>query len=255
MLDLPRVYPVTLRQYEIEGEAEMKKKLDAYRKRLDPAQIAAGMNAAAKNAYRPAEDAVTLLNACRFPSAAALAILAIEEAGKVSVLRGLSLAMTDDEVAEGWKTYRTQTRKNVAWLLPTLAATGARKLDDFKPLFSGDSDHPCVLDQLKQIAFYTDCLGDANWSMPDEVIDESVARMLVDTAKVLAHSHECTEQERILWTEHLGPVFKLKDPDLLKQALTSWYSAMQTAGLKLEGPNEMERFIQDGIGPDTLSRG
>ena len=42
-------------------------------------------------------------------------------------------------------------------------------------LVSGDSDHPYVLDQLKQIAFYTDCLGDAHWSIPDEVIDESPA--------------------------------------------------------------------------------
>jgi AbiV family abortive infection protein len=248
------VGPNTLRHYGIEGEARMKKKLDAYRERLDPAQITAGMNAAARNAHRLAEDAATLLDARRFPSAAALAILAIEEAGKISVLRELSIATSDNEVAEGWKTYRTHTRKNVTWPLPTLVAAGAQKLDDFRPLFSGDSDHPYVLDQLKQIAFYTDCLGDVHWSIPDEVVDESLARMLVDTAKVFARGQECTEQEVILWIEHLGPVFKQKDLDFMKQALASWYAAMQASGLKPDGPNEMEQFIQEGIGPDVLSR-
>ena len=205
----------------MESEVQMKKKLDAYRKRLDSAQIATGMNAAAKNACRLAEDAAALLDLRRFTSAASLAILAIEEAGKISVLRGLSVARTDDEVAEGWKDYRTHTRKNVTWLLPTLAAAGAQKLDDFRPLFSDDSDHPYVLDQLKQIAFYTDCLGGAHWSIPEEVIDESLARLLVDTAKIFAHSDEFSEQEILLWIEHLGPVLRQKDPDFMKQALVS----------------------------------
>ena len=231
----------------------MKKKLDAYKGRLSPAQIAAGMSAAAENAHRLAEDAATLLDARRFPSAAALAILAIEEAGKISVLRELSVATTNDEVAEGWKTYRTHTRKNVIWLLPTLAAAGAKKLNDFRPLFRGDSDHPFVLDQLKQIAFYTDCLGHAHWSIPNQVIDESIAHMLVGTARIFAQSLEYKEQEIILWIEHLGPAFRQKDPDFIKQALASWYAAMQGSGLKPEGPNEMEDFIQ-GLRLDTTSR-
>jgi AbiV family abortive infection protein len=135
----------------------MKKKLNIFRGRLEPAEIAAGMNAAAGNAYRLAEDASALFDERHFPSAAALAILAIEEAGKISILRELSVATTDGEVAEPWKAYRSHTRKNLTSLLPALAAAGATKLDDFKPLFSDDSDHPFVLDQLKRIGFYTDC--------------------------------------------------------------------------------------------------
>lgn len=79
--------------------------------------------------------------------------------------------------------------------------------------------------------------------------------MLVDAAMVFAHSHDCTEQEVILWIERLGAVFKREDPDFMKQALTSWYAAMQASGLNPEGPNEMEHFIQEGIGPEALSRG
>lgn len=37
--------------------------------------------------------------------------------------------------------------------------TGMIKLDDLRPLFEPDAEHPYILDQLKQIAFYTDSLG------------------------------------------------------------------------------------------------
>lgn len=63
----------------------MQKKLDAYRGKLSTAEIAKGMTVAGRNARRLADDAVTLLAAGSFPTAASLAALAIEEAGKVSM--------------------------------------------------------------------------------------------------------------------------------------------------------------------------
>jgi AbiV family abortive infection protein len=224
----------------------MKKKLDAYRGRLSAAEIVEGMNAASKNARRLSEDAACLFTAGRFPTAASLAILAIEEAGKVSILRALALAASDVEAAEVWKEYRAHTRKNLAWLLPQLAASGARNLDDLRPLFDETSDHPFVLDQLKQLGFYTDCLGKAHWAVPPDVIDEALAQMLVQTAKVFACDREYTEKEIELWVEHVGPVWK-KDPSWMKQALVNWYAAMQACGLAAEGTNEMERFVRDGL--------
>jgi len=184
----------------------MKKKLNAYRGRLTTAQIAQGMNAAAKNAQRLAGDAVALLEAHRSPTAASLAILLIEESGKISILRSLSLAMTSDQVLDAWKDYRSHISKNVAWLLPQLVAAGARKLDDLRPLFDKDSDHPYVLDQIKQLGFYTDCLGQAHWSTPDATIDKDLAQMLVKVATLLAGKHEYTRTEVELWVEHIGPV-------------------------------------------------
>ncbi len=224
----------------------MKKKLDANRGKLTTAQIAQGMSAAAQNARRLAGDAVALLKAHRFPTAASLAILSIEESGKISILRSLSLATTVDEVSDAWKDYRSHTQKNVAWLLPQLVVAGARKLDDLRPLFEKDSDHPYVLDQIKQLGFYTDCLGRAHWSTPDSAIDESLAEMLVKVASLLAGKHEYTKIEVDLWVEHIGPVSK-KEHALMKQALVNWYAAMQKMGLVPEGANEMEQFVRDGF--------
>jgi AbiV family abortive infection protein len=224
----------------------MKKKLDAYRGRLSAARIAEGMNAAAKNARRLSEDAAILLAAGRFPTAGSVAVLAIEEAGKVSILRALALAASDAEAAEAWKDYRSHTRKNVAWLLPELAAAGARKLDDLRPLFDETSDHPFVLDQIKQLGFYTDCLGKAHWAIPSDTIDEGLARILVRIAQLFARDREYSQKEVKLWIEHIGPIWK-KDPSWMKQALVNWYAAMQVAGLAAEGPNEMEQFIRHGL--------
>jgi len=224
----------------------MKKKLDAYRGRLDASQVATGINAAIENAKRLADDASLLLEVGRFPTAASLSILSIEESGKVSILRALSVAIDEKEVLYAWKDYRSHVMKNVAWILPQLVVQGARKLDDLKPIFSKDSEHPYLLDQVKQLGFYTDCLGKAHWSLPNEVIDDKLARTLVQTAKLLAKGKQISKKEIELWMKHIGPVWK-KDPAWMKQALINWYAEMQQQGLATEGNNKMQQFIRDGI--------
>lgn len=227
----------------------VKKTLDAYRGGLTAAQIANGMNAACENANRLADDAHILLDAARIPSALAVAILAIEETGKISILRRLAIATNDREISDAWKEYRSHTSKNVMWMFPALIAGGARKLEDFRPLFSGSSDHPFVLDQLKQISFYTDCLGKAHWSVPCEVIDESLARSIVMTAKLLAGKPTHTEKEVALWSEHMRPAYASRDLDLMKHALTKWHAAMHANGLTTGDADGMDRFIFEGIRP------
>ena len=221
----------------------MSKKLHSYRGRLTPAQIADGMNAALDNAHRLVVDAEILIKARAFASASSLAILAIEEAGKISVLRELSLACSDTDVIAAWKDYRSHTKKNVSWILPELIAKGARKLEDFRPIFDSTSDHPYVLDQLKQIGFYTDCLGNAHWSKPVEVIDEPLAHTLVETARAFANGPRHTAKEIQLWIEHLGPVWK-KDMAWMKQALINWHKAMQMAGLAHGNQDGFENFVR-----------
>ena len=220
----------------------MKKKLETYQGKLTSSQIADGMNAAAANAQRLLADATTLFEARRFPTAVSLAVLSIEEAGKISILRSLALVSTNTEASEVWREYRSHVRKNVLWLFPQLVADGARKLDDFKELFEKESEHPYTLDQVKQLGFYTDCLGNAHWSSPDAVIDEGLARMLVNVAKILVQKSHYTEEEIQLWREHIGPVWK-REPNRMKEALVAWYAAMQQKGLAPKGSNEMEQFV------------
>jgi AbiV family abortive infection protein len=220
-----------------------KKKLDQYFGHLSPHQIAEGMNAAIDNAARLVHDARILLESHSYPSAASLAILAIEEAGKVTMLRELALARDEFEWIDAWRGYRSHTRKNFMWLLPEMAIHGARKLRDFHKLTDPASEHPYILDQVKQIGFYTDCLGASHWSHPNEVIDETLASTLLDIATLLATKHHVTTKEVELWIKHMQPVWRSSAVQM-EGALKNWYADMQAHGLVTPGDNEMVSFSE-----------
>jgi AbiV family abortive infection protein len=225
----------------------MKKKLDAYVGKLNARQVADGINAAAKNAKRLLEDALTLYEKERYPSARSLAILSIEESGKISILRGLILEKEQKDVFEAWKSYRSHTKKNAMWILLDPFKSGARKLSDFQMAVEPDSEHTFLLDQLKQVGFYSDCLGKAHWSIPDEVVQKETVDGILLVAKVLSEKEEVTTREMELWVDHLGPIWK-KSKEQMEAGVVNWYAAMQAEGLKESGKNEMAEFIIDGIG-------
>ncbi|MBI2058899.1 MAG: AbiV family abortive infection protein [Nitrospirae bacterium] len=100
------------------------KKLTQHRGELSLAMIAEGINAARANARRLLDDAKTLQDAGRTHSAVALAILSIEESGKISILRQMVLCESETEWRHAWKDYRSHTSKNTAWILGELAAKG-----------------------------------------------------------------------------------------------------------------------------------
>jgi AbiV family abortive infection protein len=225
----------------------MKKKLNSYSGKLSVEQIAFGIRAAQKNAIRLQKDAQVLLEEGRFPSATALAILSIEESGKIPILRELCLAKNEQDITNSWRSYRTHTSKNAQWIVSELVAKGARRMDDLSSVFDKTSDHPYILDQIKQISFYTDCLGNAHWSEPGEIIDKKLAQTLVAIAQIQANDSEVTVRELELWIQHLGPVWKTTDLEV-KKALIAWYGDLQREGLKPKGRNEMEHFVWFGIG-------
>lgn len=224
----------------------MKKKLDFYKGNLTLQQIVTGINAAAKNAKRLLADAQTLFDGGSYPTATALAILSIEESGKISILRELSLAKDEEEIGEVWKRYRNHSSKNAHWILTDLVANGARRLDDLRSIFNKESDHPYVLDQVKQISFYTDCLGKAHWSKPEDIIDKKLAKSILAIASVHSCHSNTSIDELELWVKHLGPAWKTTNA-AIKNALIHWYADLQRHGLKPQGRNEMEHFIRFGM--------
>lgn len=223
----------------------MQNKLNSYRGNLTAAQVATGMNAALENAKRLCEDANILLSAGRFPAAVSLAIIAIEEIGKMAILEALAVARSDSEIKERWSDYHTHTKKNAHWIFNKLVAEGARKIQDLHKIFDKKSDHSYRLDNTKQLAFYTDCLGKANWSIPSKVVSEQLAIKIVKFAhyKCECNSHKITEREIELWREHIGPVWKT-GIEPMKQGFSNLYSALRKEGIIPEGPSQVEEFFQ-----------
>ena len=212
----------------------LKTKLSQYRGDLCAAQIADGMNAALRNARRLADDANSLHDLARYPTAVAIAILSIEESGKVSILRGMAGTPDVERRLQLWKDFRSHRKKNVAWIIPQLYLNGARTLESLRLAADPSAEHTALLDQLKQIAFYTDCLGNANWSEPFAVIDEDLSLDLVNTANLLAKGGTVTEREIELWIEYMRPTYG-ESLHRQKTSLASWYTAMKENGLWDDG--------------------
>ena len=202
------------------------------------------MNAARDNASRLLDDAKLLADSGRYASATALAILSIEEAGKDAILRELSYATDPSAIKDAWRRYRSHTSKNVTWVAPDLAMKGARTLDDFAHVFDDASDHPYVLDQLKQVAMYTDCLGKANWSKPDRVIGKDLALIILRTAGIFASRKTVTSEEIELWIHYMGPVLRQGVSVMwIKKAFQTWYHAAAEKGFLDPDDQLMKTFV------------
>lgn len=220
----------------------MAKPLDHYRGPLSAKEVADGINAARRNAHRLVEDAKLLLSGKRYPSAASLAVLAIEEAGKVPILRALPFATTEEQIEEVWRDYRNHRAKNGAWVVFDWARGKANHLVDFSRIFHKDGKHTEVLEAIKQLGFYTDFYKNLRWSEPSASIDAELAEGLVHAAEILARPKAVTVREIELWVEHLAGAWNTSG---MPQALVRWAEAMEREGLGSLSAAEFQKFISN----------
>lgn len=220
----------------------MGKPLDHYRGSLSAKEVADGINAARRNAYRLVEDAKLLLAEKRYPSAASLAILAIEEAGKVPILRSLPFAVSEEQIEEVWRDYRNHRAKNGAWVVFDWARGKVDRISDFSRIFNKDSKHTEVLEAIKQLGFYTDFYKNLRWSEPGASIDAELAEGLVHAAEILARPKAVTVREIELWVEHLSDAWNTTS---MPQAIVRWAEAMEREGLGSLSAAEFQKFMSN----------
>jgi AbiV family abortive infection protein len=223
----------------------MKRRLNQYSGKLSAKQIAEGMNAARENAKRLVADARLLHDNGRHASALALAILSIEEVGKENILRGIALASNESDLKSGWRHYRSHTKKNAHWLLLNLVKSGAGFPTDFAVLFDENAEHPQLLENAKQVSFYTDCLGNSHWSVPEEVVDGDLALVIIEMAGIQTQTREITEEEIELWIQYLKPHRKGTNAER-EAALLEWDKEVRRRGI-VGGTDTMEEFFREGI--------
>ena len=221
---------------------------------LTAAQTAAGIDAATRTARGLLADAELLLRSERWERATALAILAIEEMGKVEILRSILLARDASELETEWRAYRSHTKKNVAWIFLDLVRIGARKLEDFKPIFDTRNDHGKFLDAVKQESFYSNISDEGEWLSPEQRIKRELAETMFAVAKTLVRedpSPMTTEAELNLWVRYLSPVWRGPMPEL-KQALAACYAEAEAQGV-LQGKSTAAEMLNFLYEDSTLS--
>ena len=220
----------------------MAERLIQYRGPLTPAQAVEGIALARKNATRLITDAELLLEAGRNASASALAILAIEELGKVQIIKTITLHKGGSELKHAWREYRSHRAKNAHWILPKLAAEGARTLMQVRPATDVDGEHTSMLDTVKQLCFYTDCFNEQpRWSEPGEAVDGQFAPAIVATAKMLNRDKETTHRELEIWADTVGPHYN--KPTMI-EAVLRFQKQIYDEGLSPTPPAALEAFMK-----------
>ena len=219
----------------------MKSQLRPYSGPLTPAQITDGIAAAQANALRLLDDAKLLLEAERYPSATALAILSMEERGKVIILKHLALVKEPLDVKGAWREYRNHRAKNAGWIIPNLVREGARTMRDMAAGVDPEAEHTGLLDALKQVSFYTDCLADRHWSIPTSVINQGLARSIVASAEMMWNASTVTLREVELWSQIVGPHYN--QPGMM-DAVIQWQHSMVAEGLSETAPATLEAFMR-----------
>lgn len=224
------------------AKRKIEKALDAYWGLLPAEKLAEGMTLARANAKRLWRDAKLLLDAGRFATAAAISVLAIEEAGRIPILRELALAESEEEAKECWQQARSHRSKSAHWIAPSLVQKGATKLDEFRTMYSEASDHTKLIDGMKQLGFYADCLGKGFWNDPVGSVPEKIARELVKIAEFCAKGSRVSTREVELWIEHMGPC---KNAPLIekKRALFTFQKALVAEGLSKQKIETVATFL------------
>jgi hypothetical protein len=152
---------------------------------------------------------------------------------------GLAFAATQEQRAAEWRRYRKHTAKNFLAVMPDLVRNGARRLSDLAGLFTSDTDtERSTYDTVKQLGFYTDCCGDAHWSIPDAVIDEALATSLVAWAlRLTKEKPPVTAQELEIWALHMRN-------GCTRENILKWCEDMVAAGrMTSEDAAGMQKFL------------
>ena len=200
-----------------------------------------GMRLAIENAALLLSDARRLHDAGRFSTAVALAILSIEESGKIAVLRGMTTDSTD-ELKRLWKCFRSHRKKNFLWNAPILAEKGARTLAEIREVIQSEQDHTEALDYIKQGALYVD-RQEHGWSTPQIVMDSVFSEGIISIAALLLPKLP-KKRDLELWKEHV-PVGRVDSHEEMKMGLLGWHSAMRAEGLIQDGDTGMIDFLVD----------
>lgn len=225
----------------VDREPCLKKVLNSYAGPLTPEQISEGIAAAQANALRLLDDARLLIDAGRFPSAAALAILSMEERGKTIILKRLAIVRDPADLKAAWRDYRSHKAKNAGWIIPQLVKQGATTMLSMADSVNPTAEHAAVLDALKQVSFYTDCLEKGHWSIPTEVIDEDLARSMVASAEMMWGGRSITVREVEMWTQIVGPHYNESG---MAAAVVQWQHAMLEEGLSETEPEKLAAFMR-----------
>lgn len=141
---------------------------------LDEAGAIRCMTAAILAARELLSDAVFLYRHGRYARAGALAVLALEEVGKVKVIARVAESVDDSSRRKAWKEYtahRAKASENIGG--------GEWSVEESQDAFAHQAD------SLKQLSFYSNLLSTGEWVWPAKVVSPQNAEIAVNWASAM----------------------------------------------------------------------
>ncbi len=204
--------------------------MGAYRGVLSPADAAQGMVAARENAGALLADARFLFEDGRVTRVVGLAVLAMEELGRIHLLRSLVLARNDAERREIWSAVGAHTPKSFVVGIPILARTAA-SLEAFGALMD-QRRLEAVLEAFKELSFHAQFEAGLGWVTPEAHVSREAAEAVLVAAESLVVERAAfeTEAELEIFVRHLKPVWRT-DMGAMREALMRCGREAEAAGV------------------------
>jgi AbiV family abortive infection protein len=158
--------------------------------KVSPDDAIKGARLTQANALRLIADARLLLEAGRYPSAAMLAVMALDEIAKL--FHALTLAAVDSPsvLAAGWKEFRNSPRRFPWSLLQSVSCDGA--LESIS-----DADLDDMLDFVRRLGSAVEIVDPGLWIDPAELISRELAASVVETAALICNRRVDTKAMEI----------------------------------------------------------
>lgn len=196
-------------------------------------QIAAAINATRRNGRALVEESRILFAAGRYARAGALAILSIEEAGKINVLRCVAVARSAEERENFAKDLTSHREKNSHWIIGALRQNAPFPMLVLSALEGKDGGHSKYLDKLKQATLYTDIIKDGSCREPKDVMNGALAEELINCAEELLPDVVTAPQELELLRNHFSQCENFYD---LVEAIGGFLGELKTEGYLTSDP-------------------
>jgi AbiV family abortive infection protein len=205
-----------------------------------------GILAANRNARRLLGDAIVLFEAGGFPSATALAVLALEELVKWDTLLRVAILADEKQIESAWKKSR-QHEVKLAKVFKMLASA----------LEASGVEHPTVsiemiakaTHQLKLRSIYTAFVTGREWVEPSSVSNAEECREFLAVALMITTGHFRITGKRLGKLVRQVPGMLVERPESAAiLALLAWSEGSEAASLARDDDTESDAFRLESKG-------
>jgi hypothetical protein len=171
---------------------------------LCEASVEAGIEGLRANAERHLRDAKLLFAAERYPSAAMLAAMALDEMARIPILLDLAAAKGASKIKRLWAAFH-EGKVGFPWVV--------FHRDD-API--AEDELNSTLDLVKRLGRSVDCLKSGNWTDPASLINRSLAEALLGTAERIC-GHPLSGPAVRLWIETSRSMARASPSDMIER--------------------------------------